>query len=89
MVSIFSVMHSIRYMFYLENYTLWRGRRGGDRMVVECITTYAIIADYQNNYVFESRSSKVVHNTALCDKDVEVTCGRSVVFLWYSGFFYQ
>ena len=59
MVSIFSVMHSIRYMFYLENYTLWRGRRGGDRMVVEFITTYAIIADYQNNYVFESHSSTV------------------------------
>jgi hypothetical protein len=59
MVNIFSVMDSIRYMFYLENYTFWRGRRGGDRMVVEFITTYAIIADYQNNYVFESRSSKV------------------------------
>ena len=59
MVNIFSVLHSIRCMLYLENYPFWRAHRGGDRMVVEFITTYAISADYQKNYVFESRSSKV------------------------------
>jgi len=31
---------------------------------------------------------RVVLNTTLCDS-LSVTCGRSVVFSWYSGFLHQ
>ena len=74
-------MHSIRCMFYLENYPFWRGHRGGDRMVVELLSNYAISADYQKKICVRIPLKQGVHDTTLCDKVVEVTCGRSVVFL--------
>jgi hypothetical protein len=39
--------------------------------------------EYCTDYL---RSWRSVLNTALCDKSVSVTCGRSMVFSEYSGF---
>ena len=42
-----------------------RNRRGRDRMVVGFITAYAISADHQRCYKFESRSGRVVQHYAI------------------------
>jgi hypothetical protein len=62
-----------------------RGHRGRDRMVVGFTTTCAICT-YHHCCEFESRSWRGVLDTTLCDKNVSVTCDRSVVF---SGFLHQ
>ena len=56
-------------------------------MVVGFTTTYANSAYHHKRCEFESRSD--VLDTALCDTVMSVTCGRSVVFSWYSGFLHQ
>jgi hypothetical protein len=43
-------------------------RRGRDRMVVGFTTTYAITAYHHQNCEFESRSSRGVLDTTICDK---------------------
>jgi hypothetical protein len=63
--------------------------RGRDRLVVGFATTYAIRAYHHKHCEFESRSWRGVLDTTLCDKNLSVTCGRWMVFSWYSGFLHQ
>jgi hypothetical protein len=61
------------------------GRRGHDRMVVGFTTIYAISSYRQQRCEFEPRSWQGVLDTTL----LSVTCGRTMVFSWYSGFLHQ
>jgi hypothetical protein len=47
---------------------LTRGRRGRNRMVVRCTTTYTISAYHRKSCEFESRSWRGVLDTTECDK---------------------
>ena len=46
----------------------YKGRRGRDRMVVGCITTYAISAYHHQICELEPRSWRGILHTTLCDK---------------------
>jgi len=58
-----------------------RGCSCRDHMVVGFTTTYAISVYHHLSCELESRWWRGVLDTTLCDK---VSCGRSVVFSWYS-----
>jgi hypothetical protein len=66
-----------------------RDRRGHNRMVVEFNTNYAISAYHHLSCELEYHSRRGVLDTTLCDKNLSVTCGRSMVFSGYSGILHQ
>ena len=68
-------------MYQLFNIVVNSGRRGGGRMVIGCITTYAISACHHWRCEFEPRAWRGLLDTTLCDK----FCQRLVTGRWFSS----
>jgi len=58
-------------------------------MIVNVVSTNTAQARFHERCEFESRSGEVYSIQHYVIKFGIVTCGRSVVFSWYSGFLHQ